>query len=136
ATLQERYRDASAALVQLQHADAACLPHYDEARLLAELQLFPEWYVEKHCQAQLTDTEQAMLQQAFSALAKDAAAQPLVLVHRDFHSPNLMVGDQPGQAPGVIDYQDALAGPITYALASLVMDARTTWDEAQQLDWA
>lgn len=64
--------------------------------------------------------------------------QPTVLVHRDYHSPNLMVCDQPqyGPNPGVIDFQDALAGPITYDLASLVTDARTTWEEPQQLDWA
>lgn len=138
APLQKLYRDAIAALVQIQHADTAGLPRYDEARLLAELQLFPQWYVEKHCQARLSDAEQAMLQQVFSALAKDASTQPIVLVHRDFHSPNLMVSDGPGQGPnpGVIDYQDALAGPITYDLASLVMDARTTWEEPQQLDWA
>lgn len=138
ATLQQLSRDAIAALVQIQHADTAGLPHYDEARLLAELQLFPQWYVERHCRARLSDAEQAMLQQVFSTLAKDASAQPVVLVHRDFHSPNLVVSDEPGQGPnpGVIDYQDALAGPITYDLASLVMDARTTWEEAQQLDWA
>ena len=136
ATLQTLYRQAIATLVRMQHADAAGLPAYDEARLLAELELFPQWYVEKHCQAQLSDTEHAMLQRVFSALAQDAAAQPVVLVHRDFHSPNLMVAEQPEGEPGVIDYQDALIGPITYDLASLVTDARTTWEEAQQLDWA
>lgn len=137
-TLQQRYRQAIAALVQLQHADASGLPRYDETRLLTELELFPEWYVQRHCGAQLTETEQAMLRQVFSTLAADAAAQPTVLVHRDYHSPNLMLAERPehGRNPGVIDYQDALAGPITYDLASLVMDARTTWEEPQQLDWA
>lgn len=138
ATLQKLYRDAIAALVRIQRADASGLPRYDEARLLAELELFPQWYVQRHCGAELGDADQAMLQTAFSTLARDAAAQPAVLVHRDFHSPNLMVCEQPehGANPGVIDYQDALLGPITYDLASLVTDARTTWEEAQQLDWA
>ena len=137
-TLQKLYRQAITALVQIQHADLSQLPQYDEARLLTELDLFPQWYLERHCGAQLTAAEQEALSTTFAALAKDAAAQPTVLVHRDYHSPNLMV---PGESdsdtlPGVIDYQDALAGPITYDLASLVMDARTTWEEPQQLDWA
>lgn len=137
-TLQQLYRQAITTLVQMQHADMSGLPRYDEARLLAELDLFPQWYVERHCNTQLTDDEQAMLHKTFALLAGDAAAQPTVLVHRDYHSPNLMVSELPEHdaAPGVIDYQDALAGPITYDLASLVMDARTTWEEPQQLDWA
>jgi len=136
--LQQLYRNAIAALVQLQQSDMSGLPRYDQERLLAELQLFPEWYVTRHCGAQLTQAEQTMLQKVFSELAADAAAQPIVLVHRDYHSPNLMLCERPeqGRNPGVIDYQDALAGPITYDLASLVMDARTTWEEPQQLDWA
>ncbi|WP_397475298.1 aminoglycoside phosphotransferase family protein [Pusillimonas sp.] len=135
--LQALYRQAIAALVRLQHADTAGLPNYDKTRLRAELDLFPQWYVERHCQSRLDDAEQAMLEKIFLALAQDAAAQAVVLVHRDYHSPNLMM-PAPGSsdAPGVIDYQDALAGPITYDIASLVMDARTTWEEAQQLDWA
>lgn len=135
--LQALYRQAVATLVRVQHADAAGLPNYDIARLRAELDLFPEWYIGRHCQSRLDDAEQAMLEKIFSALALDAAAQPVVLVHRDYHSPNLMV-PAPGSNndPGVIDYQDALAGPITYDIASLIMDARTTWEEPQQLDWA
>lgn len=138
ALLQQLYREAIAALVQVQHASPAGLPCYDEQRLLNELELFPQWYVQQHCQAQLSEAEQAMLGKIFSALATDAAKQPKVLVHRDFHSPNLMRCEltEDGINPGVIDYQDALEGPITYDLASLVMDARTTWEEPQQLDWA
>jgi len=68
---------------------------------------------------------------------RQAAMQPRVLVHRDYHSPNLMLGPGgPDFEPGVIDFQDALHGPLSYDIASLVMDARTSWDEPQQLDWA
>ena len=138
ASLQALYRDAIDTLARMQQASVQGLPAYDEQRLMDELQLFPQWYALRHCNAGLDDAEQAMLQSTFAALARDNAAQPAVLVHRDFHSPNLMVCLRPehGANPGVLDYQDALAGPITYDLASLVMDARTTWEEPQKLDWA
>jgi hypothetical protein len=136
--LQTRYREALAALAQMQTASTQGLPAYDQARLLQELTLFPEWYVARHCKAELTDTEQAQLQDLFMTLTQDNVKQPSVLVHRDFHSPNLMLCTeaQYGANPGIIDYQDALVGPITYDIASLVMDARTTWEEPQQIDWA
>ncbi len=133
--LQRLYRDSIAALVRMQHASTQGLPHYDAERLSQELTVFPEWYAQRHCQVQLGETDQSVLHDAFTALIEDNARQPSVLVHRDFHSPNLMVG-QAGQNPGIIDYQDALVGPLTYDIASLVMDARTTWEEPQQLDWA
>lgn len=133
--LQRLYRDSIAALVRMQHASTQGLPHYDAERLSQELTVFPEWYAQRHCQVQLGETDQSVLHDAFTALIEDNSRQPSVLVHRDFHSPNLMVG-QAGQNPGIIDYQDALVGPLTYDIASLVMDARTTWEEPQQLDWA
>ncbi|HEU0230034.1 MAG TPA: phosphotransferase [Burkholderiaceae bacterium] len=138
ATLQQAYRDALGGLVRMQQATTTGLPIYDEARLLEELALFPEWYAARHCKVELDAGERNVLREAFRLLARDNAAQPTVFVHRDFHSPNLMLcdGDEYGPNPGVIDFQDALRGPLTYDLASLVMDARTTWDEAQQLDWA
>jgi aminoglycoside/choline kinase family phosphotransferase len=135
AQLQSIYRDALNALVTLQHAPVTGLPVYNAQRLLDELAVFPEWYVQKHCNTELTPAEQEMLSGIFGMLVADAAAQPQVLVHRDFHSPNLML-TAPETNPGVIDYQDALAGPISYDIASLVTDARTTWEEPQQLDWA
>ncbi len=133
--LQRLYREALGALVRLQHASCNDLPQYDAARLHAELEVFPEWYVDRHCGVQLTDADRAVMQDAFALLVDDNVKQPTVLVHRDFHSPNLMVGSDDAD-PGIIDYQDALCGPITYDIASLVMDARTTWEEPQQLDWA
>jgi len=138
AQLQSLYRDALAALVRMQQARTDGLPAYDQARLAAELELFPEWYVARHHGVQLDDQTAAALQQVFSLLSAANGAQLPVLVHRDFHSPNLMVCDDPafGPNPGILDFQDALAGPVTYDLASLVTDARTTWEEPQQLDWA
>ncbi|AZW45590.1 aminoglycoside phosphotransferase family protein [Bordetella bronchiseptica] len=138
AQLQSMYRDTLATLVRLQQASTAGLPAYDGARLAAELELFPEWYVGRHHGVTLDDKTAAALRQIFGLLAAEGDTGHRVLVHRDFHSPNLMVCDEPryGPNPGVIDFQDALAGPLTYDLASLVTDARTTWEEPQQLDWA
>ena len=135
ARLQTLYREALGALVRLQHASVEGLPAYNADRLRQELTVFPEWYAHRHCKAELAPEDLATLDSAFSMLVADNIRQPSVLVHRDYHSPNLMVGEQ-DMDPGVIDYQDALFGPITYDIASLVMDARTTWEEPQQLDWA
>lgn len=137
-TLQKIYREALAALVQMQSADATGLAIYDTARLKDELGLFVQWYVTIHCKMTLTPTALEGLNQVFNLLASHNASQPRVLVHRDFHSPNLMLCTETehGPNPGILDFQDALSGPITYDLASLVMDARTTWEEPQQLDWA
>lgn len=138
ARLQAMYRDALAALVQMQTADATGLPVYDTARLKDELGLFVEWYVSVHCKVNLEPAALEGLNHVFDLLVTRNAAQPRVLVHRDFHSPNLMHCDRPeyGANPGILDFQDAVSGPITYDLASLVMDARTTWEEPQQIDWA
>lgn len=138
ATLQYLYRDALQALVQMQQASVQGLPAYDAQRLRDELELFTEWYVHQHCQSQLSDDEKNALEKTFSLLVAHNAKQPCVFVHRDYHSPNLLVCDQDmyGPNPGIIDFQDAVNGPISYDLASLVMDARTTWEEPQQLDWA
>lgn len=136
AALQRLYRPALHTLVRMQQAECGDLPRYDASRLIEELSVFREWYVEGLCESQLTDRETAMLGELFAVLTADNASQPTVLVHRDYHSPNLMLPLAEGGEPGVIDFQDALAGPITYDIASLVTDARTTWEEEQQLDWA
>ena len=137
-TLQRLYRDAVAALVTLQQANHQGLAVYDAVRLKSELGLFSEWFATVHCKSPPDAAATAALDNVFDLLVTHNAQQPRVLVHRDFHSPNLMVCEEPGHGPnpGVIDFQDALSGPITYDLASLVMDARTTWEEPQQLDWA
>ena len=96
---------------------------------------YPQWYVERHKGVALTDDERAGLARAFDALLDNALAQPRVFVHRDYHSRNLMVLAAP-RNPGVLDFQDAVHGPITYDLVSLLRDAYVVWDEAQVLDWA
>lgn len=137
-TLQNLYRDALSALVQMQTASHTGLPVYDAVRLKDELGLFAQWYATIHCQSPLDEAALTGLDGVFEQLVAHNVKQPKVLVHRDFHSPNLMVCSEPqhGQNPGILDFQDAVAGPITYDLASLVVDARTTWEEPQQIDWA
>lgn len=136
--LQKLYRDAIAALVKSQTTAIDGLPRYDQPRLHDELSVFTEWYVKTHRKVTLTEPELATLNQAFTTLTRYNARAGTVFVHRDFHSPNLIIHEGPDTSlnPGIIDYQDAVAGPITYDIASLVMDARTTWEEPQQLDWA
>ncbi len=127
------YGDAIDALVKLQLSQQAeSLPCYDEALLLKELNLFPNWYIAKHLQKDLSEKQQATLQSIFMRIIQNNLAQPRVLVHRDFHSRNLMVTSP---NPGIIDFQDAVVGPITYDLVSLFKDAYIRWDEERILDW-
>lgn len=132
------YRAALAALVQLQRVPAQdAVPAYDEALLRRELDLFPDWYLARHRQIMLTEAQRADLERAFALILANNLAQPRVLVHRDYHSRNLMVSASSGEArPGVLDFQDAVWGPITYDLVSLLRDAYIEWDEAVQIDYA
>src|SRR6266567_2205613 len=133
-TAPRLYRDASAALVCWQLASREGeLPPYDEALLKRELDLFPEWYVARHLAIAMSDAQRAALATAFRLILDNNLSQPRVFVHRDFHSRNLMVSDP---NPGVLDFQDAVHGPITYDLVSLLRDAYIDWDEEYQLDWA
>jgi aminoglycoside/choline kinase family phosphotransferase len=130
----ELYLDANAALVKIQLASKpGVLPAYDRALLTRELNLFPEWYVSRHLNAELTREQQETLHGVFERVLANNLAQPQVYVHRDYHSRNLMVSDP---NPGVLDFQDAVFGPITYDLASLYKDAYIRWDEERVLDWA
>ena len=134
-TAHKLYLDAIDALVLLQaQSQPDVLPEYDRALLLRELQLFPDWYIAKHRGVTLDDKQQAALQKVFDALLANNLAQPQVWVHRDYHSRNLMVLD--GGNPGILDFQDAVYGPITYDLVSLLRDAYVQWDEEVVLDWA
>jgi N-acetylmuramate 1-kinase len=134
ASAPELYHDASAALVRWQLASTeGVLPRYDEALLRRELDLFPDWYIAKHLGIALNDAQRATLTGAFKRILINNLAQPCVYVHRDFHSRNLMVCEA---NPGVLDFQDAVFGPITYDLVSLLRDAYVAWAEEQQLDWA
>jgi aminoglycoside/choline kinase family phosphotransferase len=127
-------RDAIAALVQWQlRVDASTLPPYDDALLRREVQLFPDWCVQREFGHAWSDAEQAIWQEVSQRLIDSALAQPQVAVHRDWMPRNLMV-TQPN--PGVLDFQDAVRGPITYDVASLLRDAFISWDEERELDWA
>jgi aminoglycoside/choline kinase family phosphotransferase len=126
------YRDAIGALIRMQvSAPADQLPRYDRALLQRELDLFPDWYVAKHIGATWSDAEQAQWRRGCEALLANNLAQPVVFAHRDYHSRNLMVCDD---NPGVLDFQDAVHGPITYDLVSLLRDAYIQWDEEFVLD--
>ncbi|MET0682527.1 MAG: phosphotransferase [Casimicrobiaceae bacterium] len=128
------YRDATDALIRWQQATRdPALPPYDEALLARELALFPDWYVGKHLGVTLTPAQQTTLGEAFRRILGNNLAQPRVFVHRDFHSRNLMLSEP---NPGILDFQDAVTGPITYDLVSLLRDAYIEWDETQQIDWA
>lgn len=127
------YGDAAQALIKMQLASQPdALPPYDEALLTREMQLFPDWYLAKHLDVTLDDAQVAVLQQTFALLNQNILAQAKVTVHRDYHSRNLMVCDN---NPGVLDFQDAVYGPITYDLVSLLKDAYIAWDEEQIIDW-
>ena len=103
------------------------MPPYDEALLQRELDLFPDWYVAKHLGVALDrGAAEHARSQAFRRILDNNLAQAAVFVHRDYHSRNLMVADP---NPGVLDFQDAVYGPITYDLVSLLRDAYIEWDE-------
>jgi hypothetical protein len=127
-------RDATEALVRWQLATRAGeLPPCDEALLRREMALFPEWYVGRHLGRRLSAAQQAALGETCTLLVRSALAQPAVYVHRDYMPRNLMVTDP---NPGVLDFQDAVEGPITYDIVSLLRDAFLSWEEERVLDWA
>lgn len=174
---RELYGEACNALIKIQLASQEnVLPLYDEAMLMREMRLFPEWYIGKHLQTALTEKQAATLETAFHRIVQNNLAQPRVYVHRDYHSRNLMLIESPlsnslpdtppihlspasgrkgeremqfsipaGEStnenntvllsPGILDFQDAVYGPITYDLASLFKDAYISWEEADVLDW-
>ena len=128
------YKAATHALVQMQLASKpAILPNYDEALLQRELDLFPEWYLKKYRGTELTDLQNSQIKQAFELIIQNNLAQAKVYVHRDYHSRNLMVTGE--NNPGVIDFQDAVYGPITYDAASIWRDAYIAWPEERVIDW-
>jgi N-acetylmuramate 1-kinase len=127
-------RDALRALVRFQRqVPAAALPPYDEALLQRELALFPEWCVQREFGVHWNDAERGQWEGICRLLVDSALAQPVVAVHRDWMPRNLMVADP---NPGILDFQDAVRGPITYDLASLLRDAFISWDEEREIDWA
>jgi aminoglycoside/choline kinase family phosphotransferase len=128
------YEAATDSLIKIQLASRKNeLPPYDEALLLREMRLFPEWYVDKHLNFTLNESQKNKLESVFARIIADNLAQPRVYVHRDYHSRNLMKLED--NNPGILDFQDAVYGPITYDLASLFKDAYVHWEEAEIIDW-
>lgn len=129
------YRDALDSLLQIQvRGVEASLPPYDHAALVREMALMPEWFFQRHLGLTLEPSEVAMLEQLQELLVQSAAEQPASLVHRDYHSRNLMVCDRDN--PGILDFQDAVQGPVTYDLVSLLKDCYIRWPTAQVQSWA
>lgn len=126
------YLEAADALLRLQTLDAReVLPDYDAATLSADLQRFPEWYVQQHLGYTFTSTQQAVWERTSALLVSQLASMPKVFVHFDYHCRNLLLS---APNPGVIDFQDARLGPISYDLVSLLKDVYSVWDEAVRLD--
>jgi aminoglycoside/choline kinase family phosphotransferase len=127
-----QYLEATDMLIQWQLASKPeVLPPYDEALLRRELNLFPQWYIAQHRKVTLDDKQTKVLEDAFARIIENNLSWPSVYVHRDFMPRNLMVSPQ---GMGLLDFQDAVYGPITYDIASLMRDAFLTWDEEFCLD--
>ena len=127
------FGDAIDALIRWQLASReGVLPEYGDALLQRELDLFPEWYLRRHLGIELDAAQVQSLGNVFRLIIASNLAQPRTFVHRDFMPRNLMV-TQPN--PGVLDFQDAVYGPISYDIASLFKDAFVSWDEPRVLDW-
>jgi hypothetical protein len=133
ANADTHYRAACDALIRIQLASRpGQLPAYDRELLRRELDLFPDWYLARHVDVELTERQRADLVTVFEKILAINLAEPAVFVHRDYHSRNLMVTEP---NPGIIDFQDAVFGPISYDLVSLFKDAYLEWPEERILDW-
>lgn len=131
---KQLYRDASDALIKMQLVSKpGVLPPYDANTLQREMDLFDEWYLKRHHQIELSQDEQKDLQTIFTLIKENNLAQTPVYVHRDYHSRNLMLTNQ--NNPGILDFQDALYGPITYDAVSLWRDAYIEWSEEEVIDF-
>ena len=135
-TVDRLYGDALEALVRLQTKgnDAAQkLPAYDESLLTTEMSLFSDWLLSTHLEIGLNKLENQAWQSVQNTLIKSALKQPQVYVHRDYHSRNLMVLDEAN--PGILDFQDAVKGPLTYDAVSMLRDCYIAWPEVQVVEW-
>ena len=138
-TVERLYGDALGALIVLQAGTPSngsarhFLADYDETLLMREMEIFREWYLGRHLGLKLTSSQNAVLDEAFAALTRSALAQPRVWVHRDYHSRNLMLMAR--NNPGILDFQDAVTGPVTYDLVSLLRDCYIAWPRERVEDW-
>jgi len=138
------YADALDALLRMQTTvDVAGLPAYDRERLIGEMELLPEWFLKRHLGCTISCEERDIMEAAFTFLVHAADEQPRAFVHRDFHSRNLMIVEHVAAAaesallanPGIIDFQDAVVGPVTYDLVSLLRDCYIEWDAERVAGW-
>ncbi|MFL0801801.1 MAG: phosphotransferase [Agarilytica sp.] len=129
------YGEALLALMQIQQCplDTSIFPEYDATRLNDEMALFPQWFVTELLGYELSDRERALIERAFEILLVSAEEQPKVIVHRDFHSRNIVYGVS--GVPGIVDFQDAVIGPFTYDVVSLLRDCYIQWPPAQVKNW-
>ncbi len=134
-TVDEMYGSAMKSLLLMQKNKKPDLPAYDETLLRNELNLFPDWYLEKQLKITVSAEQKEVLEQTFEILIKNALEQPQVCVHRDYHSRNLMVNENNSDAPGVIDFQDAVIGAVTYDLVSLLKDCYIDWPREKIETW-
>ena len=137
-TVERLYGDALGALIVLQAGTSTAaadkfLPDYDEALLLREMEIFREWYLGRHLGLKPSAGQNRILDETFAQLARSALSQPRVWVHRDYHSRNLMVTR--ANNPGILDFQDAVLGPVTYDLVSLLRDCYIAWPRERVEDW-
>jgi aminoglycoside/choline kinase family phosphotransferase len=135
-SVERLYGDALGALAAIQACDpgSGALPDYDRTLLMNEMGLFRDWLVGTHLGITLNAAQADLLDAAYNLLADNALAQPQVLVHRDYHSRNLMVTAR--NNPGILDFQDAVIGPVTYDLVSLLRDCYIAWPRNRVEDWA
>ena len=134
ASVYELYSDAIIALITMQlSSNIGGLDEYDTSLLKIEMELFTEWLIQKYLNIELTDNHVSMFNTLFNLLIKNALEQPKVFVHRDFHSRNLMITKD--NNPGIIDYQDAVYGPITYDLVSVLKDCYIKWPHNEISKW-
>ena len=133
--VDKMYSSAMDALLLLQQNTPVNLPAYDEKLLRTELNLFPDWYLKKQLKITVTESQKAVLEDVFGILIQNALSQPQVYVHRDYHSRNLMVNKDHADKPGVIDFQDAVIGAVTYDLVSLLKDCYISWSREKVALW-
>lgn len=139
--VESLYEDAFDALITLQSKGinlSQDLPIYDASLLHSEMNLFPDWLLKRHLKVNIESQNYQAWLKATDLLAKNALKQPKVYVHRDFHSRNLMITspkNDTGKNPGILDYQDALQGSLTYDVVSLIRDCYIVWPEEQVKEW-
>lgn len=133
-TVSDFYQSALDTLITMQQCPTDNLPAFDKKHMLQETALFKAWFLEQYLHLELTPAEKTMIQETIDHLLTTIEAQPQVFIHRDYHSRNLMV--LPDKKLGVLDFQDAMRGPATYDLVSLLKDCYIAWPREKVLDWA